>query len=113
MSGFGFIEPDPTTIGFAWADWMMLDLAANAEFQDHNVVPLGGFSTPTYPILCKSETPIVTLEDIQGKKLRFPGGPTANLAQYVGSVPVNIPAPEIYHRCRPARSTVPGSCPCG
>lgn len=96
VSGFGFVEPDPTIIGFAWADWMMHDPDAVAEFQGHNVVPLGGFSTPTYPILCKSETPIVTLEDIQGKKLRFPGGLTASLAQYVGAVPVNIPAPEIY-----------------
>lgn len=96
VSGFGFVEPDPTTIGFAWADFMMHDPAANAEYQNHNVVPLGGFSTPTYPILCKDETPIVTLDDIKGKKLRFPGGLTANLAEYVGAVPVNIPAPEIY-----------------
>lgn len=96
VSGFGFVEPDPTTIGFAWADWMMHDPAANAEFQGHNVVPLGGFSTPTYPVLCTSETPIRTLDDIKGKKLRFPGGLTAALAEYVGAVPVNIPAPEIY-----------------
>ena len=96
VSGFGFVEPDPTIIGFAWADFMMHDPAQNAEYQNHNVVPLGGFSTPTYPALCSSATPIKTLADIQGKKIRFPGGLTANLAQYVGAVPVNIPAPEIY-----------------
>lgn len=96
VSGFGFVEPDPTIIGFAWTDFLMHDPAQNAEFQQHNVVPLGGFSTPTYPALCASEKPIVTLDDIKGKKIRLPGGLTANLAEYVGAVPVNIPAPEIY-----------------
>lgn len=96
LSGFGFIEPDPTIIGAAWADWVMHDPAALAEYTGNNVVPVGGFSTPNYPALCSSTTPIVTLDDLKGKKIRLPGGLTSALGAYVGAVPVNIPAPEIY-----------------
>ena len=96
LSGFGYIEPDPTTVGAAFADWAINDPAGNGQYAEHNVVPFGGLSTPTYPAICNTDEPVTTLEDLQGLKIRFPGGMTSKLAQDLGVIPVNIPAPEIY-----------------
>jgi TRAP-type C4-dicarboxylate transport system substrate-binding protein len=96
LSGFGFIEPDATIIGAAYADWAMHDPAGNKEWTSKNIVPLGGFATPPYPIICNTSQPVRTLADFKGKKIRWPGGAPAKMTQDLGAVPVNIPAPDIY-----------------
>ena len=96
LSGFGFIEPDPTTIALAYTDWTMTSKLGQSEFLEHNVVPFGAFSTPLYPILCNTSEPVTTLDQLKGKKIRFGGGQPAKLAQDLGIVTVNIPASEIY-----------------
>lgn len=96
LSPFFFIEPDATTIGAAFADWTMHDPMGINEWQKHNVVTLGGFSTPSYPFICNTSTPITELDQLKGLKVRFPGGPNGTLLQHLGGIPVNIPAPEIY-----------------
>lgn len=96
LTGFGFIEPDPTAIGAAYADWAMHDPAGNKEWTSKNIVPLAGFSTPTYPIICNTAEPVRTLDQFKGKKIRWPGGASAKMTQDLGAVAVNIPAPEIY-----------------
>jgi len=96
ISGYGFVLPIPTAIGAAYADWVMHDPAANAEFTSHNVIPVGGFSTPTYPIICNTSKPVTELEQLKGLKIRFPGGLITKLAKDLGAVPVTMPAPEIY-----------------
>lgn len=96
LSSYGFIEPDPTTIGAAFADWVMHDPAGQEEYFSHNVVPIGGFSTPSYPIICNTSEPITEIDQMKGLKIRFPGGANAKLTQDLGGVAVNIPAGEIY-----------------
>lgn len=95
LAGFGFVESDPITIGAAWADFVMHDKEQNAEFLGHNVVPVGGFSTPTYPIICNTAEPITELDQMKGLKVRSIGL-LGKLVQDLGGVSVNIPAPEIY-----------------
>ena len=95
LAGFGFIEPDPVTIGAAWTDFVMHDAAQNEEFLEHGVVPVGGFSTLTYPIICNTNEPITELEQMKGLKVRSLGL-IGKLVQDLGGVAVNIPAPEIY-----------------
>lgn len=97
LSPMFFLYPDPNVIGPAFADWAMHDPAAIQEWQgNNNVVPLGGFSTPAYPIICNTTNPITSLNQLRGLKIRFPSGANATLAQSLGAIPVNIPAPEIY-----------------
>ncbi len=96
LSGFGFMAPNPTVLGAAYADWVMHDPRGHAEFADQGVIAIAGFSTPMYPIICNTAEPITELEQLQGLKIRFPGGANATLAEDLGAIPVNIPATDIY-----------------
>jgi TRAP-type C4-dicarboxylate transport system substrate-binding protein len=95
LAGFGFISSDPVTIGAAWTDFVMHDDAQKEEFLEHGVVPMGGFSTPTYPIICSTKEPITELSQMEGLKVRSLGL-IGKLVSDLGGVAVNIPAPEIY-----------------
>ena len=96
LTAYGFLETNPTAIAMAFADWTMHDEGAMSQYVKANVVPFGGFSTPTYPFICNTDEPITSLEQFQGLKVRFPGGANAKLTQDLGGVAVNIPGNEIY-----------------
>lgn len=95
LSGMGFMRPDPLVLAYAFADFVMNDPAARAEFERYGVLPVGGFSTPLPHFLCKGVR-ISMPDDLRGKRVRFPGGPAANLASSLGVTTVNITGPEIY-----------------
>lgn len=96
LTAYGFLETNATAIGMAFADWGMHDPMALEQYYKANVVPFGGFSTPTYPFICNTSEPITSLEQFQGLKVRFPGGANAALTQHLGGVPVSIPGNELY-----------------
>ncbi len=96
VTGYGFIETNPTAIAMAFADWTMHNADAMAQYEKVNVVPFGGFSTPTYPLICNTPEPITSAEQMKGLKVRFPGGANALLTTEMGGVAVNIPGNEIY-----------------
>lgn len=95
IAGYGFIEPDPIAIGAAYADWIMHDPAALAEWEGHNVIPMAGFSTPEYSLMCNTSEPITELEQMKGLKVRAYGLIGA-LVDDLGGVPVGVPASEAY-----------------
>lgn len=95
IAGFGFIEPDPIAIGAAYADWIMHDPAAQAEWHGHNVIPMAGFSTPEYSLMCNTADPVTELEHMKGLKVRAYGLIGA-LVTDLGGVPVGMPASEAY-----------------
>lgn len=95
ISGFGFIEPDPIAIGAAYADWIMHDPAALGEWEGHNVIPMAGFSTPEYSLMCNTSEPVTELEQMKGLKVRAYGLIGA-LVTDLGGVPVGMPASEAY-----------------
>lgn len=95
ISGYGFVEPDPIAIGAAYADWIMHDPAALGEWEGHNVIPMAGFSTPEYSLMCNTSEPITELEQMKGLKVRAYGLVGA-LVKDLGGVPVGMPAGEAY-----------------
>lgn len=95
LSGMGFVEPDPMVLAYAFADFSMNEKAGYDSYASHGVVPIGGFSTPVYRLICNGTT-IRTLDDLRGKRIRFPGGQGANLASHLGITTVNIPGTDIY-----------------
>ena len=95
IAGFGFIESDPIAIGAAYADWIMHDPAALGEWKSHNVIPLAGFSTPEYSLMCNTSEPITEADQMQGLKVRAYGLIGA-LVKDLGGVPVGMPASEAY-----------------
>lgn len=96
VSGVGFENPDPYVLGFAFADWVMHETVVYDDFRRNGVIPIGGFSTPRYLLICNTPEPIQSPDDIRGKKIRFPGGQAAKLADHLRLTPVSIPAPEMY-----------------
>lgn len=95
IAGFGFIEPDPIAIGAAYADWAMHDPVALGEWESHNVIPMAGFSTPEYSLMCNTSEPITEADQMQGLKVRAYGLIGA-LVTDLGGVPVGMPASEAY-----------------
>ncbi len=65
-----------------------------AQWDNHNIVFGGGFATIPYRLFCT--TPVTTLADLKGKKLRMPGSVHSDWAKSIGAVPVNVPSSEMY-----------------
>lgn len=95
LSGAGFLSDDPMALAFAFADFAMTDPMGQRDYRERGVIPVGGFSTPLYHLICNRAT-IRTLDDLRGKRIRFPGGQGANLGDVLGIISVNIPSTDIY-----------------
>lgn len=64
------------------------------EYKDRGTVWGGGYGTPIYYLICNQ--PISSVADLQGKRLRMPGGIWDRWASAMGAVSVNVPSSEIY-----------------
>lgn len=90
----GFQNPDYFALAFAYADYIMNDAAAHGEWRSKNIVPLGTVATPNYFYVCKDV--VKTMADLQGKKVRSPGGGWGRFTNDIGMVAVSIPYNELY-----------------
>ncbi|MCA1777257.1 MAG: C4-dicarboxylate TRAP transporter substrate-binding protein [Loktanella sp.] len=89
-----FYNTDPMVMAFASTEFGLTNPAALEEWRRNGVVFGGGYSTSEYVMMCN--TPVETLEDVQGKRLRMAGGAWSRFAEFVGAVPVSIPSSEMY-----------------
>lgn len=64
------------------------------EYKKNGVVFGGGYGTPIYYLICNK--PIRNAADLEGKRLRMPGGIWDRWAVAMGAVSVNVPSSEIY-----------------
>jgi TRAP-type C4-dicarboxylate transport system substrate-binding protein len=72
----------------AMMEFMLLKCPACAdEAKKAGIVELGGFSTTPYVLMCR--TPVATVADMKGKKIRSIGGGVATMA-LAGAVPVGM-----------------------
>lgn len=94
IGNMAFYNTDPLVMAFASTEFGLTNPEQLAEWKANGVVYGGGYSTSEYFMQCN--TPIRTLEDIKGKRLRMPGGAWSRFAEYVGAVPVSIPSSEMY-----------------
>ena len=94
LSDIGFTNPDPMLLTFAYGDFMMHERVGYQDWRQNGLIFGASGSTPIYYLLCADE--VKTLADVEGKRLRVPGGGFARLAEALGGVPVNIPGSEIY-----------------
>lgn len=79
---------------FAITEMNMKDPAALAQWEENEVVYLGGYATPPYIPMCNS--PIQSVADFEGKRIRMPGAVHSDFAHFVGAVPVDVPSDEMY-----------------
>jgi TRAP-type transport system periplasmic protein len=75
------------------------------EMADFDVVFLGSGSSDPYVLL--TNTPVRTVEDIQGLRLRSGGAPFSRWADHFGAVPVNIGVGETFEAM--SQGTIDGS----
>ncbi len=90
----GFNYSDPLVMIAAATDFNMNNPDAQAQWEKAGVVFGGGYSTPSYNLMCR--TPVKSLEDIKGKRLRTAGAAMSRWVESVGAVPVNVPSSEMY-----------------
>ena len=94
IGNFAFYNTDPLVMAYASTEFGLTNEAALAEWRDNGVVFGGGYSTSEYVMMCN--TPVATLDDVRGKRLRMAGGAWSRFAEFVGAVPVSIPSSEMY-----------------
>jgi TRAP-type transport system periplasmic protein len=64
------------------------------EYDRNGVVWGGGYGTPIYYLICN--TPISSRADLEGKRIRMPGGIWDRWGSAMGAISVNVPSSEIY-----------------
>jgi len=75
------------------------------EFVKNGLVPIWGYMITPYELCTKKS--VTKLEDAKGMKIRVAGGPIANVARALGTVPVQIGGAEAYTALE--RGTVDGA----
>lgn len=91
-------------LGFNYSDALVAIFAVTAfsthnptqlkEWQDKGIVYLGSYATPPYLLFCR--TPVRSLEEVKGKRLRTAGSTVSQWVESVGGIPVNVPSSEMY-----------------
>lgn len=94
LADMGFITPDAYVMAFAWSDFMMNEPVGFNDWRDNGVIFGGGYAVPEYSFICRH--PVRTLAEMQGLRVRMPGGGWARFGQAIGVVGVNVPSNEIY-----------------
>ncbi len=78
----------------AVADFYANDAGMQAMFDRLGIVFLGSYATPQYLLICSS--PVTTLDEIKGKKVRTPSPVHAAFVESVGATPVSVPSSEMF-----------------
>lgn len=89
----------PEKEGMAYSGAMLEYIMLNCsecleEFKKNNQVYTGVVSTPVYTMFCNS--PVDTVEELKGKRIRISGAPWARWAREFGAQPVALPIGEAY-----------------
>ncbi len=95
ISFMGFKVPKPHVVALAATEYGLMDAEGNGEIAKAGVVYLGGYVTPTYHFICRTDQ-IASAKDLAGKRVRTPGGPWAEFTKSLGMVDVNITSAEMY-----------------
>lgn len=90
----GFAYSDPVAAIFAVTDFSMNNEVQLQEWQDKGLVYLGAYATPAYVLMCSS--PVRTLEEMKGKRIRTAGSAVSVWVEEAGGIPVNVPSSEMY-----------------
>lgn len=90
----GFNYSDPKAMIFAATDFSMHNPTQLKEWTDNKIVYLGAYTTPPYILFCTS--PVTTLAEFKGKRIRTAGSAVSMWVEEAGGVPVNVPSSEMY-----------------
>ncbi|MDD9721074.1 C4-dicarboxylate TRAP transporter substrate-binding protein [Sulfitobacter sp. PR48] len=94
LAALGISFNDSMVLTAAVADFYLNDAQMQEMFRQQGVVFLGSYASPSYALMCTS--PVVTLDDIAGKKIRMPSPIHAAWAASVDAAAVNVPSSEMF-----------------
>lgn len=95
VADMGLSTPNNMTAMLAMGEYNLLHCPdCLQEYYDQNIVYTGTYATSPYTII--SKTPIKSLADLAGKKMRVPGSLWSRWADRVGGVQVNMPSSEMF-----------------
>ncbi len=94
LAALGIGLGDSMAAMMAVADFYVNDAGMKAMFDRLGVVFLGSYATPQYILICN--TPVATLEEIKGKKIRTPSPVHAAWVESVSGTPVSVPSSEMF-----------------
>jgi len=92
MLGIGMTNSLVTAL--ATTDFFINDTEMQSLYKRNGIVYLGGYSTPSYILICNKE--VKSLADMEGVKVRMPGSVHSSWAKSVGAVPVSVPSSEMF-----------------
>ena len=94
LAALGISLNDSMVLTAAVADFYLNDPEMQEMFRKQGIVFLGSYASPSYALMCTS--PVVSLADIAGKKIRMPSPVHAAWAASVGAAAVNVPSSEMF-----------------
>lgn len=94
VGDMAFLGKNPQAMGAAMTEYIATCADCQAELKKLGVVYASSHSTNTYNILSKS--PIKSLNDIKGKRLRVGGPQFSRWVQALGGTPVSVPTGETF-----------------
>jgi TRAP-type C4-dicarboxylate transport system substrate-binding protein len=84
----------PMALVGAYAEFWMTDLAMLARQNEGGFVVIAPWATPAYSMICN--TPIRTVEDMKGKRIRSTVAAVAGWIESVGAIPVAVPSSDSF-----------------
>lgn len=94
IADLAFATPDPLAVALASTEMNFKNERLQNEWKDNGIVFGGGYSTPAYNLICTDV--VSSLSDLEGKRVRVPGGAWDRFASHVNMVGVNVPSSEMY-----------------
>lgn len=94
INDLAFLASDDYAAAFALAEIGVLNPQMVGEYDRHNAVFLGGYSTPIYNFFCMRE--ITDPASVKGLKIRTAGTAQNEWAAFLGATPVAVPMTDVY-----------------
>jgi len=94
INDLAFLAKDDYAAAFALAEIGVKNPQLVAEYNKHNTVFLGGYSTPIYNFFCMK--PISGPDSVKGLKVRTAGTAQNEWAAFLGATPVAVPMTDVY-----------------
>lgn len=94
LEELGMTFDDPRVVIAAATEFNIMEPMLQAEWASHGVIYGGSYATNQYKLICN--TPITTLEELNGAKLRLPGRAPAEWANSAGAATVSFNTNEQY-----------------
>jgi TRAP-type C4-dicarboxylate transport system substrate-binding protein len=85
---------NPHAMGWAMTEFVVNCEPCQQEYKDFGGVFLGSGSSDVYALI--TTTPVETLDDLQGLRLRSGGAPYSRWAENFGATPVNLPVGQTF-----------------